>query len=258
MNLSGKTIIIIGGAGLLGEQFSKTLAYNYANVVVADFDLFAAQVVCDNLVLGGADSTSFLAATVNIVDKDSIISLIEIVQNKFGSIDGIVNTAYPRNTNYGRKFEDVEFSDFCENTNLNLGGYFLVSQIFAEYFSEHSGGDIVNISSIYGVIAPKFEIYIDTSMTMPVEYAVIKSGLIHLGKYIAKYYRGKNVRINTVSPGGILNNQDEQFIGKYNDQCNSVGMLTPDEIANVVLFILSDLSRGISGQNLVVDDGFCL
>ena len=253
-----KTIIIIGGAGLLGTEFAKKLSEKRDNVVVADFNIEAASAVCDSLISGGVEQSQLMATTVNIVDKDSIHTLINTVKKRFGSIDGVVNTAYPRNENYGRKFEDVEFSDFCENTNLNLGGYFLVAQQFAEYFSKNNGGDIINISSIYGVIAPKFEVYENTAMTMPVEYAVIKSGLIHLGKYIAKYYRCKKVRINTISPGGIFDNQNEAFVSQYNKNCNSVGMLSPKEIANVVQFIFSNASHGISGQNIVVDDGFTL
>lgn len=258
MSTMKKTIVIIGGAGLLGKEFVNTLVHQGNNVVVADYNMQAAQTVCDDLIKLGAENRQLMAATVNIVDKDSILALIKLVEVHFGSIHGVVNTAYPRNSNYGRKFEEVEFSDFCENTNLNLGGYFLVAQQFAEYFSKNGGGDIVNISSIYGVVAPKFEVYDNTAMTMPVEYAVIKSGLIHLGKYISKYYRGKKVRINTISPGGIFNNQDEQFVDKYNENCNAIGMLTPVEIANVVLFVLSSTSRGISGQNIIVDDGFVL
>ncbi|NQZ26991.1 MAG: SDR family oxidoreductase [Colwellia sp.] len=253
-----KTFIIIGGAGLLGTEFSKILSENGDNVVVADFNIDAATSVCDKLISAGVEQSQLMATTINIVEKDSILMLINKVQQRFGSIDGVVNTAYPRNANYGRKFEQVEFADFCENTNLNLGGYFLVAQQFAEYFSKNNGGDIINISSVYGVIAPKFEIYDGTPMTMPVEYAVIKSGLIHLGKYIAKYYRGKKVRINTISPGGIFDNQNESFVSRYNDNCNSVGMLSPKEIANVVQYIFSSSSHGISGQNIIVDDGFTL
>lgn len=253
-----KTIIIIGGAGLLGSEFAKTLSEKRDNIVVADFNIEAATAVCDSLVSKGVEQNHLMATTVNIVDKDSILTLISTVQQRFGSIDGVVNTAYPRNANYGRKFEQIEFSDFCENTSLNLGGYFLVAQQFAEYFSKNDGGDIINISSIYGVITPKFEVYDNTSMTMPVEYAVIKSGLIHLGKYISKYYRGKKVRINTISPGGIFDNQNEAFVSQYNENCNSVGMLSPKDIANVVKFIFSNDSHGISGQNIIVDDGFSL
>ena len=95
-------------------------------------------------------------------------------------------------------------------------------------------------------------------MTSPVEYAVIKSGLIHLTKYMAKYFKGKNIRINTISPGGILNNQPEEFLKKYNDQCSQKGMLEAKDLNGTLLFLLSDASCYINGQNILVDDGFCL
>ena len=130
MNLTGKTLVVIGGAGLLGKQFVKTLINADANVVVADYNIEAAAEVCNALISEGVKSSTLMAVSVNIVDKESLQKLIEDSINRFGCISGVVNTAYPRNANYGKKFEDVEFKDFCENTNLNLGGYFLTSQVF--------------------------------------------------------------------------------------------------------------------------------
>jgi len=98
------------------------------------------------------------------------------LDNRYGKIDALVNNAYPRNKNYARDFFDVEYDDFVENLGLNLGGYFTTSQQFAKYFQKQSYGNIINISSIYGVVAPKFEIYNGTTMTMPVEYSAIKRG----------------------------------------------------------------------------------
>jgi len=131
-----------------------------------------------------------------------VINAIAFVHETYGRIDALVNNAYPRNKHYGRFLMDVEYDDFCDNLNLNLGGYFLTSQQFAAYFLKQGFGNIVNIASIYGVVAPKFEIYENTPMTMPVEYAVIKSALIHLTKYFAKSFKGKNIRTNSLSPGG--------------------------------------------------------
>ncbi|MDA9043203.1 oxidoreductase [Pseudomonadales bacterium] len=256
--LSGKTIVLIGAAGLLGQRFVQHVFEAGANVVVADYNEQAAELVCNALIKNERNRESLMSAHVNIVDESSIRRLLLSAKERFHGVDSVVNTAYPRNANYGRKFEDVTYADFCENVDLNLGGYFLVAQIFAKYFAENGGGDIINIASIYGVIAPKFEIYENTNMTTPVEYAVIKSALIHLGKYISKYYRGKRVRVNTISPGGISDGQPEEFIKQYNERCNSVGMLSPVEIANVLIFLLSEASKGISGQNIVVDDGFVL
>ena len=95
-------------------------------------------------------------------------------------------------------------------------------------------------------------------MTMPVEYAAIKSALIHLTKYMAKYLKDKNVRVNCISPGGILDKQPESFLEQYKSNCLSKGMLDPEDIMGALVFLLSDASKFINGQNIIVDDGFTL
>ena len=184
------------------------------------------------------------------------MALISTVHARYGRIDAVVNSAYPRNAQYGRKFFDVTHEDFCENISLNLGGMFLVCQKMAEYFQKQGHGNIINIASIYGVTAPKFEIYENTAMTMPVEYAAIKSAVIHLTKYMAKYLKGSHIRVNSISPGGILDKQPEVFLSAYKKLCVNKGMLDPAEITNALLFLIGDMSLNINGHNLIVDDGF--
>ena len=141
---------------------------------------------------------------------------------------------------------------------MNLGGYFLTSQQFAKYFYEQGYGNIINLASIYGVVAPRFEIYNNTQMTNPVEYAAIKSGLIHITKYMAKYFKGKNIRVNTITLGGIEDKQPETFLKAYKKFCLNKGILDAKDISGTVLYLLSDLSEFVNGQNIVVDDGFTL
>ena len=134
----------------------------------------------------------------------------------------------------------------------------LTSQRLAGYFQKQGHGNIINISSIYGVIAPKFEVYDNTPMTMPVEYAAIKSAIIHLTKYMAKYFKGMNIRVNTLSPGGILDKQPAAFLEAYRKQCLNKGMLDKSDLQGTLVYILSDMSLYVNGQNIVVDDGFSL
>ena len=184
--------------------------------------------------------------------------MINYLHKMFGRIDSVVNNAYPKNKKFGQKFFDVTYKDFCENLNLNLGGYFLVSQQFAAYFKSQKHGNIINISSIYGVVAPKFEIYKDTSMGLPVEYAAIKSSLIHITKYMASYFKGENIRVNSISPGGILDKQPEIFVEAYRDNCLNKGMLDKSDLSGTLIYLLSDMSKFVNGQNIIVDDGFTL
>ena len=236
-----KVVIVTGGAGLLGRTFCQAIADNGGIAVVAEYDIAIAEKLCTSL-----GNASIVPAQVNITDKASVETLITTISKKYGKID------------YGKHFFEVTYDDFCENLGMNLGGYFLTSQLFAKYFYEQGFGNIINLASIYGVIAPRFEIYDNTRMTTPVEYAAIKSGLIHLSKYMAKYFKGKNIRVNTISLGGIEDKQPEPFLKAYKEFCLNKGMLNAKDISGTVLYLLSDLSEFVNGQNIIVDDGFTL
>lgn len=255
--LIGKVIVVTGGVGLLGKEFLQAVIENGGVGVIADINEIEGLKFKEQLSNIYSDSQIDFFK-LDITSKESIKDCIDYLYKKYVRIDALVNAAYPRNKNYGKRFEDVTYEDFCENVNLHLGGYFLTSQQFALFFKKQGYGNIVNIASIYGVVAPKFEIYEGTDMTMPVEYAVIKSAVIHLTKYMAKYFKGYNIRINCISPGGIFDKQPESFIKKYSSNCLNKGMLNKDDLKGTLIYLLSDMSRFVNGQNIVVDDGFTL
>ena len=117
---------------------------------------------------------------------------------------------------------------------------------------------MVYVSSIQGVAAPKFSHYEGTSMTSPIEYSAVKAGIISMTKWLAKYYSGNNIRVNCVSPGGIIDNQSSQFLDRYRQSCTNYGMLSSGQVAEVITFLLSEASFAINGQNVIVDDGWTL
>jgi len=254
--LKGKVVVITGGAGLIGKEFVKAVIENDGIAVIADIVDLSENIA--QLGFSKENLKSIDSIVMDITDEISINKAIDVISKKHKKIDALVNNAYPRNKNYGHHFFDVNYSDFVENTGLNLGGYFTASQQFAIYFKNQGYGNIVNISSIYGAIPPKFEVYGKTGMTMPVEYAVIKSGLIHLTKYMAKYFKGLNIRVNTLSPGGILDHQQKEFIESYNAECLTKGMLDKSDLKGTLIYLLSDMSQYVNGQNIIVDDGFSL
>ena len=251
--LNNKVIVITGGAGLLGSCFCSAIAEQGGTAIIADLDIAAATAVAEKIRANGGEAE---AVVLNITDTASVDNLIVSLIERYGRIDAVVNNAYPRNKNWGRKLEDVTYTDFCENVNMHLGGYFLVAQRFAQCFRAHKRGHIVNIASIYGVMAPRFEVYADTNMTMAVEYAAIKSAVIHLSRYFAQYFKADGVRCNSISPGGIFDHQPDGFIEKYKSHCGVKGMLDPQDLIGTLVFLLSDASQYINGQNIVVDDGF--
>jgi NAD(P)-dependent dehydrogenase (short-subunit alcohol dehydrogenase family) len=255
--LTGKVVVITGGSGLLGVEFVKNIVRNKGVAIIADIDKDSALDI-EKVISRELNTTLVDSVELDITSSESIEKAISYLDNKYGKIDALVNNAYPRNKEYGKHFFDVDYKNFVENVGMNLGGYFITSQLFSKYFKNQGYGNIVNISSIYGVVAPKFEIYNNTDMTVPVEYAAIKSGLIHLTKYMAKYFKGMGIRVNSLSPGGVLDSQPKSFLNQYNNQCLSKGMLDKADLNGTLLYLLSDMSQYVNGQNIVIDDGFSI
>ncbi len=189
-------------------------------------------------------------------DED-FFQLFRTLESRKIKIDHVINCAYPRNERYGAPLEDVSLDSFNENVALHLGGYFNVMKHMCGYFKKQGGGGIINFSSIYGQKAPDFSIYPD-GMTMPVEYAAIKSGVDQLSKYFLTYFKGNNIRINVISPGGVFDMQPPSFVNKYNALCINDGMLDDGALITTVEYLLSEGSRFVNGQNIGVDDGFKL
>ena len=257
-DLKGKVVVITGGAGMIGRGFVQSIIESGGTAVIADIDESSGSEVRDQISNElGTDKIEFIK--VDITSKESVRAMIEAIRDRHRTIDGLVNNAYPRNKNYGRKFEDVTYEDFCENLNLHLGGYFLMSQEVSRVMVTQKRGVIVNIASIYGFMAPRFELYENTGFTSPVEYSAIKGGLLTLTKYLASYLGKHDIRVNAISPGGVHDNQPESFVAQYSNK-TIVGnrMAEPDDLTGALVFLLSDASRYVTGQNIVVDGGWSI
>ena len=254
MILKDKKILVAGAAGLLGATLVKELLTQGASVVAVDISL---ERLGRRLAAWGIaeDNADVIRQQIDLADKTAVTEMF----NKLDGLTGAVNCSYPRNHNYGKHFFDVAPEDFNENISLNLGSSFLFMQQCAAYFKRYETPfSLVNISSVYGVVAPKFEIYNNTPMTMPVEYSAIKSGLIHLSKYVAKYVSDSRFRVNLVSPGGILDHQPADFLNAYKKETFGNGMLDVKDVLGSIIFLLSPMADFVNGQNIVVDDGFTM
>jgi NAD(P)-dependent dehydrogenase (short-subunit alcohol dehydrogenase family) len=252
--MNNKKILVAGAAGLLGTKVVKQALLEGASVLAFDV---SEEVLRVKLASEGIDLYN---SKLEIVEADITdeVGLREIFKDG-SKLSGAVNCTYPRNSEYGKHFFDVTYDSFNENLALHLGSAFLFMQLCAKYFkSNHENFSLVNISSIYGVVAPKFEIYNDTPMTVPVEYAAIKSATLHLSKYVTSYVNDSRFRINSVSPGGIVDAQPEIFLKAYAKNTLGKGMLEVDNIVGSILFLLSEKSEFVVGQNIIIDDGFTL
>ncbi len=199
-----------------------------------------------------------LYVNIDVTNPLSIQNFINEGHSFFGKITSAIHCAYPRSSQWGTRFEDLKPEGLKEDLYNQLGGAILFSQKITNYFLDNNGGNLIHLSSIQGVATPKFEHYYGTKMVSPIEYSAIKSGIISITKYMAKLYKNQSIRVNCISPGGILDGQPDEFLEKYKESCGEKGMLDPDDLNGLLNFLLSDQSKYINGQNIVIDDGWTL
>lgn len=244
----GKVALVTGGCGLIGSEAVRALMELGALVYIADTDGDRGDAL--------ADETGGLFIAMDIASGDSIEKGMDEVLKEEGRVDILVNSAYPRTGDWGARFEDISCVSWEKNVNDHLGGYFLVCRKAAEVMKKQEKGSIINLASIYGVVAPDFSIYEGTEMTMPAAYAAIKGGLISLTRYMATYYAPYHVRVNALSPGGVFGGQDRSFVNRYCERTPLSRMASPRDVAAAVIYLASDASSYITGQNLLVDGGW--
>ncbi|WP_276091111.1 oxidoreductase [Pedobacter sp. JY14-1] len=240
--LKDKIVVITGGSGLLGRDIIKSI--NIAGGKCINLDIQQDT----------PDAENFFYC--DVTSESSVKAVIELIVSKFGRIDGLVNNAYPRTGDWGTRFEEISYTSWQQNIDWQLNSYFMLTQKVAKQMISQKSGSIVTMSSIYGMVGPDFTVYEGTGMTMPTAYSAIKGGLINFTRYIASYLGPHNIRANCVSPGGIFDNQNPIFVKNYEAKVPMRRMGLPDDISPVVVFLLSDDAKYLTGQNLAVDGGW--
>ena len=251
--LKNNVVAITGGAGLIGTAFSKAIVKNGGKVLIGDISSDRGQDLQEKLGIGNA-----LFVKVNTSDTDSIDKFLETGNDHFGKIDSAIHCSYPRSEQWGTKFEELKAAGLKNDLFNQLGGAILFSQRLILFFRKQGYGNLIHVSSIQGVSTPKFEHYQGTLMVSPIEYSAIKSGIISITRYLAKYCKGQKIRVNCISPGGILDNQPKIFLEKYNSTCASKGMMDSQDLNGTIIYLLSSLSQYVNGQNIIIDDGWVL
>ena len=244
-----KTILVIGSSGLIGSSLINFL-------VKKNFFVICADLKKSNIDYKKHNNLSFIKT--DITKEKSIEKLILILKKSNSKIEAVINCSYPRSSNWGKSFIDSKEKDLKENIANQLSSSIYICRNFYKYFLKQGYGNIILLSSIQGIRSPKFNHYLDTNLKSPIEYSAIKSGIISITKYMAKYSKNKNIRYNCISPGGILNNQPKIFLKKYQKDCINKGMLNPEDLHSAFEYLLSDNSKFVNGQNIVVDDGWSL
>ena len=240
--LKDRIVIVTGGNGLLGKEIISKIKEEGA--------------FCINIDINHDTSDDLSTIKCDITDTASIDTCVKLIVDRYNKIDGLVNNAYPRTTDWGNKFEEIEFKKKKKNIDFQLNSYFYFSQQVAKQMIHQKSGSIINMASVYGIVGPDFTVYDGTTMTMPAAYSAIKGGLINLTRYLASYLGPNNIRVNTISPGGIFDSQNPVFVKNYSKKVPMRRMGLPEDISPSVVFLLSDGAKYITGQNLAVDGGW--
>lgn len=241
-----KNIVVLGGNGLIGKKIVQKLSLKNYNIIILD----------KNFKKRSYENTFFYYC--DVCNESLLLKKIKELFLKFKKIHAVINLAYPKNKNWGKKFENLNFTDLKTNIAYQLGSSIIIAKIFSRYFLKQKFGNLIFFSSIQGISAPKFEHYRNTKMVSPIEYSASKAGIINITRYLAKYFKGKNIRFNCISPGGIYNNQSNSFVKNYRKSCLSKGLLNPEDLFGLIEFLISEESKYINGQNIIIDDGWSL
>ncbi len=239
-----KIILVTGGSGLIGQSIIETLLnekYLTINIDISPSSSSCEYYKCD------------------ITNETEIEDTFNLIYQKYGRIDGLVNNAYPRKKEFAADFFDVREKNLVNQLHLQLASYYMCCQKVLPLIQKNNGGSIVNISSIYGSVGNDFSLYKNTKMNPPGVYNMVKGGINSLTNYLAAKFGKDQIRVNTISPGGIYDNQEKDFVNKYIQKVPMGRMGNPDDISPVVSFLLSENSKYITGQNIMVDGGLtCL
>jgi 2-deoxy-D-gluconate 3-dehydrogenase len=264
--LDGRVAIVTGGVGLLGVEFCRPLAQAGAAGGVLDLNTEKCTAVADSLTQAGCRA---LAAPTDITNPQSVNATLQKVMDAFGRVDILVNSAAldpkfdPDAAAQGiapGSFEDYPLEQWNAALNVNLTGMFLVTQaVSRQMVAQGKKGSIINICSTYGLNGPDQRIYIKDGKRVaykPVYYTTTKAGVLGFTKYLAAYYAGTEIRVNALTPGGVFNNHEDYFVQNYSAKTILGRMAKKDEMNGALLFLASDASSYMTGNNVVVDGGW--
>ncbi len=262
-NLQNKIILVTGAGGLLGKQHCIALSDAGANIIACDINLSTINEYLPTL------KTESYSSYLDVTDERSIEELLSLAVKKFGKVDVLINNAAindmfenPKTELELSKFENYPLDNWQKSIDVNLTGTFLMSKIIGSFMAENAGGNIINIASTYGIVAPNQDLYKNRNgeqqFYKPPVYSVTKAAIIALTKYLAAYWGNKGVRVNALSPGGVKNYQAEYFIKKYSERTPLGRMADPTDYRGAIVFLASDESKYMTGENLVIDGGFTI
>lgn len=263
-SLKNKNIILTGAGGIIGQKLSQELLNAEANLALIDIDETALSKLTYELNV--KEQNFFETYVIDLTNEDQVNETINKIKDKFGSIDVLHNNAATKTNSvdeFLKPFEDYKLSTWNDVMNGNLSSMFLMSKAVGKIMKKQKYGSIIQTASIYGVVVPDKELYRGSEyngyeISSPASYSVSKSGVIALTKYLASYWAEYNIRVNAISPGGIFSGQNNEFVNKYSNKVPLGRMCSEQDIIGTIIFLSSNASSYITGQNIIIDGGFTL
>ncbi|OCX52849.1 short-chain dehydrogenase [Mucilaginibacter sp. PPCGB 2223] len=260
-SLKNKTAIVTGALGLIGKKHCEALASAGANVVVADVN----GAKCEEFAV--ALGSNHLGIGVDVTSETSLKAAKDAILAQYGSIDVLVNNAAindmfenPAMAAELSAFENYPLDAFQKSLDVNVTGVFLCSQVFGTVMANQGSGSIINVASTYGMVGPDQSIYRnecgEQTFYKSAAYPVTKGAVINFTRFLAAYWGNKGVRVNTLSPGGVENSQNEFFVQNYSAKTLLGRMAQSNDYQGAIVFLASDASAYMTGANLVVDGGW--
>jgi NAD(P)-dependent dehydrogenase (short-subunit alcohol dehydrogenase family) len=260
-DLKGRTAVVTGGGGILGQRFAEGLAEFGANVALLDLDDQALQKTASEI--SSRHGARVMGYACDITQPEAIRSVAKMIEAEFGPVSILLNNAASKTRDVDAFFAPVatfSLETWREIMAVNLDGMFNVAQVFGTLMAERGYGSIVQTASIYGLMAPDQRIYegseyLGRAINTPAVYTASKAGVIGLTKHLAAYWGAQGVRVNTLTPGGVESGQNDTFKQRYGSRVPLGRMARADEMVGAVLFLVSDAASYVTGQNIAVDGG---
>lgn len=248
-------IVLTGGGGIIGRAMTAALTAEGHTVAVVDRDLALASDAADRFGQGRAH-----AFATDISRRDQLDELHATITADLGPVETLICNAATKSENFFAPYEEFPVEDWNEVMATNLTGPMLCAQVFGPQMAEAGHGSIINVLSIYGIVAPDQRIYEGSeyegvAINTPAVYSASKAGLWGLTKYLASYWGANGVRVNAITPGGVFSGQNDVFVSNYSRRTMLGRMANADEIAAAAVFLASAKSSYVTGQNIVVDGG---
>lgn len=259
--LTGRVAVVTGGAGILGSRSSAALADHGASVAVIDIEGAAAESHAAEL--HGEYGVAAIGVACDVADPESVAAMVTAVESELGPIDILHNNAATKGDDLAKMFasvEDYSLETWRQIMAVNIDGMFLVAQAVGSGMARRGRGSIIQTSSIYGLMGPDQRIYegseyLGRPINTPPVYSASKGGVVGLTRYLATYWAAQGVRVNAITPGGIASGQNDEFDRRYSARIPLGRMAQVDEVAAGVLYLASDASSYVTGQDLHVDGG---